>query len=103
MYCYSHQYLGQTWYGIQVSFENTLGETMLTEAIEVMKYIKASAGRSSLHVVFEDKNMPRHDGNTIYLPKVTVKTTESELTQMMASVDHEVAHDLYSDFQAALG
>ena len=71
---------------------------MLTRAADVMAYVKASAGRSNLHVVFEDKNHPRHDGSTIYLPKVTVETSEQDLVDMMASTDHEVAHDRYSDF-----
>lgn len=72
---------------------------MLIDALDVMRYVKTSAGRSSLNVVFEKTNQPRHDGKTIYLPKVTVKTSEKELLQMMSSVDHEVAHDLYSDFE----
>ena len=59
---------------------------------------KTSAGRSSLNVVFERTNQPRHDGNTIYLPQITARTTEKELKDMMCSTDHEVAHDLYSDF-----
>ena len=71
---------------------------MLTKSIEVMRYVKASAGRSNLRVVFEDVNQPRHNGTTIFLPKITTKTTEQELLSMMASTDHEVAHDLYSDF-----
>ena len=71
---------------------------MLTNAIEVMGYIKASAGRSNLRVVFEDTNHPRHDGDTIYLPKITSRTTQEEMIEMMASTDHEVAHDRYSDF-----
>ena len=52
---------------------------MLTKGIEVQKYIKASAGRANLNVVFEDQNQPRHDGKTIYLPNITYKTTEEEL------------------------
>ena len=72
---------------------------MLTNAIEVMSYIKASAGRSNLGVVFESKNHPRHDGSTIYLPKITASTTQEEMIEMMASTDHEVAHDRYSDFE----
>ena len=71
---------------------------MLTKGHQVMSYIRASAGRSNLGVVFEDKNQPRHSGDTIYLPKITSKTTEKELISMMASTDHEVAHDQYSDF-----
>ena len=71
---------------------------MLTNAIEVMGYIKASAGRSNLGVVFENTNHPRHDGNTIYLPRITSTTTQEEMIEMMASTDHEVAHDRYSDF-----
>ena len=71
---------------------------MLTKAADVMAYVKSSAGRSSLHVIFEDQNHPRHDGSTIYLPKVTIKTSEQDLIDMMASTDHEVAHDRYSDF-----
>lgn len=71
---------------------------MLTEGIQVMKYCRASAGRAGLSVVFEDVNQPRHDGRTIYLPRITYKTTDMELKQLMASVDHEVAHDKFSCF-----
>ena len=71
---------------------------MLTKAIEVQRYIKASAGRAGLSVVFEPTNRPRHDGNVIYLPQITSETTEQELKQLMASTDHEVAHDRYSSF-----
>ena len=72
---------------------------MLTKGIEVMKYIRASAGRAGISVVFESTNQPRHDGKTIYLPQITYKTTERELQQLMASVDHEVAHDRFSSFK----
>ena len=71
---------------------------MLTQGIQVMKYVRASAGRAGLSVVFEDVNQPRHDGRTIYLPRITYKTTDMELKQLMASVDHEVAHDKFSCF-----
>ena len=72
---------------------------MLTQGIEVQKYIRASAGRAGLSVVFEDCNQPRHDGKTIFLPKITAKTSERDLKQLMASTDHEVAHDRYSSFE----
>jgi hypothetical protein len=72
---------------------------MLTKAIEVQKYIRASAGRAGISIVFEDANEPRHDGKTIYLPRITHKTTDLELQQLMASVDHEVAHDRFSSFE----
>jgi hypothetical protein len=71
---------------------------MLTKSIEVQKYIRASAGRAGISIVFEDANEPRHDGKTIYLPRITHKTTDIELQQLMASVDHEVAHDRFSCF-----
>jgi len=71
---------------------------MLTKSIEVMKYVRASAGRANLAIAFEDRNEPRHDGKTIYLPRITYHTTDLELKQLQASVDHEVAHDLYSSF-----
>jgi hypothetical protein len=71
---------------------------MLTKAIEVMKYVRASAGRAGLNVVFEDTNQPRHDGSTIYLPNFTITTTEEDLNLLMSSVDHEVAHDRFSCF-----
>ena len=71
---------------------------MLTKGIEVMKYIRASAGRAGISVVFEDANQPRHDGKTIYLPRITAATTDLQLKQLMASTDHEVAHDRYSSF-----
>ena len=63
-----------------------------------MKYIRASAGRAGISVVFEDANQPRHDGKTIYLPRITAATTDLQLKQLMASTDHEVAHDRYSSF-----
>ena len=72
---------------------------MLTRGIEVTRYIRASAGRAGLSVVFEDVNQPRHDGSTIYLPRITRSTTELELKQLMASTDHEVAHDRFSSFK----
>lgn len=71
---------------------------MLTQGIEVMKYVRASAGRSGISIVFEETNQPRHDGKTIYLPRITGATTEEELKQLMASTDHEVAHDRFSCF-----
>ena len=64
-----------------------------------MKYIRASAGRAGISVVFENDNQPRHDGKTIYLPRIVTTTTDLELKQLMASTDHEVAHDRYSSFE----
>ena len=64
-----------------------------------MKYVRASAGRAGLSVVFEDTNQPRHDGKTIYLPKITESTTDEQLKDLMASTDHEVAHDRFSSFE----
>jgi len=72
---------------------------MLTKSIEVMKYVRASAGRAGISIVFESINQPRHDGKTIYLPKITTTTTDLELQELMASVDHEVAHDRFSSFE----
>ena len=71
---------------------------MLTKSIEVQKYVRASAGRAGISIVFEEANEPRHDGKTIYLPRITHRTTDMELQQLMASVDHEVAHDRFSSF-----
>jgi cobalamin biosynthesis protein CobT len=71
---------------------------MLTKATEVIRYIRASAGRAGLQVAFEDNNHPRHNGKTIFLPKITAKTSDRDLQKLMASVDHEVAHDRFSDF-----
>ena len=64
-----------------------------------MKYVRASAGRAGISIVFEDVNQPRHDGKTIYLPRITYKTTDLELKELMTSVDHEVAHDRFSSFE----
>lgn len=71
---------------------------MLTKSLDVARYVKASAGRASINVVFEDKGCPRHDGKTIYLPKITKHTTLEQMQEIMSTTDHEVAHDLYSDF-----
>ena len=43
---------------------------MLTKAIEVQKYVRASAGRAGISIVFEDANEPRHDGKTIYFQTI---------------------------------
>jgi len=72
---------------------------MLTKGIEVMKYVRASAGRAGLSVVFETINQPRHDGKTIFLPRITNETTDEQLRDLMASTDHEVAHDRFSSFE----
>lgn len=71
----------------------------LINSWEVIKYVKASANRSGVNVVFEDVNKPRHDGSTIYLPRITADTTKKQLDDMMASCDHEIAHDLHSSFK----
>lgn len=71
---------------------------MLTKGIEVQKYVRASAGRSGLSVVFEESNQPRHNGKTIFLPRITSHTTDQQLKELMCSTDHEVAHDRFSSF-----
>jgi hypothetical protein len=70
----------------------------LINSRDVIQYVKASAARAALGVVFEDENMPRHDGENIYLPRITADATPEFLQDLMASTDHEVGHDLYSDF-----
>jgi cobalamin biosynthesis protein CobT len=72
---------------------------VLTQAPEVMRYIRASAGRAGLGVVWEEENRPRHDGKNIYLPRMTAKTTQEDIILFMSSVDHEVAHDKFSSFK----
>jgi cobalamin biosynthesis protein CobT len=71
---------------------------MLTKGIEVQKYVRASAGRAGLSVVFEESNQPRHNGRTIFLPRITSHTTDQQLKELMCSTDHEVAHDRFSSF-----
>ena len=51
----------------------------LINSWEVIKYIKASAGRTGINVMFEDVDKPRHDGETIYLPKITMSTTKDQI------------------------
>lgn len=72
----------------------------LIHAQDIIRYIRASAGRAGINVVFENTNKPRHDGKTIYLPHITAKTTHQDLIQLLANTDHEVGHDLLSDFDA---
>ena len=71
---------------------------MLTKGIEVQKYVRASAGRAGISVVFEESNQPRHNGKTIFLPRITSCTTDWQLKELMCSTDHEVAHDRFSSF-----
>jgi len=72
---------------------------MLTQGIQVQKYVRASAGRAGLSVVFEESNQPRHNGKTIFLPRITASTTNQQLKELMCSTDHEVAHDRFSSFE----
>lgn len=71
---------------------------MLVNIPEVVRYIRTSAGRAGLSVVFETGNMPRTDGKTIFIPAITEKSTETDIRQRMASIDHEVAHNRFTDF-----
>lgn len=70
----------------------------LLNQYEIEKYIKIAADRGDLKVVWEDKDLPRTDGKTVWLPKLTMNTTEEGAKRLMWMTTHEASHSLYTDF-----
>ncbi len=66
--------------------------------LEMERFIRATAKRADLRVQWEDIEMPRTDGATVYLPRITSATTEEQYKRLVFWVAHEVGHVLYSDF-----
>lgn len=71
----------------------------MLNALELHKYLKASADKGQLKIRYEDTKMPRTDGNTVFLPRVDLFTTEAEAKHLMHYVNHEASHVRFSDFK----
>jgi len=71
---------------------------MLTNQYEVEKYIKVTADRADLKVVWNDEGVAATDGKTVWLPKINGSTTQEQADAMISLVAHEATHVLHSDF-----
>jgi len=71
---------------------------MLTNQYEVEKYIKVTADRANLKVVWNDEGIAATDGKTVWLPKINGDTTQEQADAMISLVAHEATHVLHSDF-----
>ena len=73
----------------------------LINQYEIEKFIAATAARADIKVVWGDTTpCVKSDGRntTMYLPRITDKTTKEQAESLMAGVVHEVAHIEHSDF-----
>ena len=70
----------------------------LLNQYDIERYVKVAADRGDLRVQWEDKSMPRTDGQTVFLPKITAKTTKEEAKTLMWFTTHEASHNVYTDF-----
>lgn len=67
---------------------------------EFERYIQASAKRGDLVVVWIESGCPCTDGKKLYLPFLSAKATLFDYYQMMHTTNHEVWHNLFTDFDA---
>jgi hypothetical protein len=72
---------------------------MLTNQYEVEKYIKVTADRANLKLVWSDEGVAATDGSTVWLPKITGSTTQDQADAMISLVAHESTHVLHSNFK----
>ena len=70
----------------------------LLNQYDIERYIKVAADRGDLSITWEDKEQPRTDGRTVFLPKLTAKTTEDQAKRLMWFTTHEASHNVYTDF-----
>jgi cobalamin biosynthesis protein CobT len=71
----------------------------LLEQYEVENYLKSTAKRAELRVQWGDDNTVATDGKTVFLPRITNKTTREQAEDMIGFVAHEGSHILHSDFK----
>lgn len=71
----------------------------MLNALELHKYLKASADKGNLDIVYEKTHTPRTDGKTVWLPEVNIFTTEESAKILKHYVNHEASHVRNSDFE----
>jgi Mg-chelatase subunit ChlD len=72
---------------------------MYLDVIQFETYVAACARNSGTTVVWDKPDStPRTTGKMMWLPKLTMKTTDEWLTRMRYFVKHETSHVVHSDF-----
>jgi Cobalamin biosynthesis protein CobT VWA domain len=67
-------------------------------------YVAACAGRAGVAVVWDKPDsVPRTDGKTIWIPRLTSKTGEDALMRLRMCIKHETSHIVDSDFEFLRG
>lgn len=64
---------------------------------------KAMGRKYNVHINISDKNRPSTDGNTIFLPGLSIDGTPEEVCKLNGFLDHEVGHIRFSDFKQLKG
>jgi cobalamin biosynthesis protein CobT len=73
--------------------------SMYLDVIQFETYVAACARNSGTTVVWDKPDStPRTTGKMMWLPKLTMKTTDEWLTRMRYFVKHETSHVVHSDF-----
>lgn len=74
--------------------------SMYLDVIQFETYVAACARNSGTTVVWDKPDsIPRTTGKMMWLPKLTMKTTDEWLTRMRYFVKHETSHVVHSDFE----
>jgi hypothetical protein len=63
-------------------------------------YVAACAGRAGVKVEWDAANsVPRTDGKTIWIPRLTSSTADNVLMRLRVNIKHETSHIVDSDFE----
>jgi hypothetical protein len=73
--------------------------TTLLETSHVETYIAACAEKANVRVMWDKPHsVPRTDGRTMWLPRISSSATPSDLVDLRYFVKHETSHVTYTDF-----
>lgn len=76
--------------------------SLIENFYDLQRYVKTCADRADLQVVWgEPTDTPHTDGKSIIIPRVNESFDDARLLRTKYSVAHEVAHCIYTSFDAA--
>ena len=74
--------------------------TTLLETSHVETYIAACAEKANVRVVWDKpESVPRTDGRTMWLPRISSRATAADLVDLRYFVKHETSHVTHTDFE----
>lgn len=77
--------------------------SLIENFYDLQRYVKTCADRADLQVVWgKPDDIPRTDGKLIHIPRVDESFDDKKLTSLKYAIAHEVAHCLYTNFEAAV-